>query len=461
MFDYMSIDNSPTKVFTTAESLSGGAFTAVALAASGITTAGASSVAVGLLTGENELPIPEGEDVTVQVTGGGYWITGESISAGDLLTSGAGGVAKKAAGGDFIFAQAMAGGASRLEVNFMEKIFRKTMLYKSGVEYGDYSMNHVLGCAHGCNYPCYAFRNMKRFGMVKDYQDWCQPKLVANTLELLDQEIPRLKGKIKSVQLCFNTDPFMLGFDEVQQMSLAAIKKLNDNGITCSVLTKGILPIKLGFLLKANEIGISLVSLSEDFRKQYEPNSAPYFDRIQALRRLCGAGCKTWVSIEPFPTPNIFKQDLEEIFDDINFVDRVVFGKWNYGRASGFPNWKNFYNAAAQKVIDFCELYGIDCHIKDGTVSKLNLFDRNGCRLKLGDTVRILADECNKYGNFTPDDDAWWEFNETGVVRLNSRTNLFELVSENCLEYCYWELERNFPDGMKISFLEVIKEVNH
>ena len=116
MFDYMSIDTSPTKVFTTAESLSGGAFTAVALSASGITTAGASSVAVGLLTGENELPIPEGEDVTVQVTGGGYWVTGESISAGDLLTSGAGGVAKKAASGDFIFAQAMSGGASSAAV---------------------------------------------------------------------------------------------------------------------------------------------------------------------------------------------------------------------------------------------------------------------------------------------------------------------------------------------------------
>ena len=25
---------------------------------------------------------------------------------------------------------------------------RKTMLYKTGVEYGDYTMNHVQGCAH-------------------------------------------------------------------------------------------------------------------------------------------------------------------------------------------------------------------------------------------------------------------------------------------------------------------------
>ena len=33
-------------------------------------------------------------------------------------------------------------------------IERKTMLYKTGVEYGDYTMNHIQGCAHGCKYPC-------------------------------------------------------------------------------------------------------------------------------------------------------------------------------------------------------------------------------------------------------------------------------------------------------------------
>ena len=112
MFDYMSIDTSPAKVFTTAESLSGGAFTAVKIDSDGVVTAGASSVAVGLLTSENELPILENEDVTVQISGGGYFLTAESIAAGDLLTSGAGGKAVKATTGDFIFAQAMSGGAS-------------------------------------------------------------------------------------------------------------------------------------------------------------------------------------------------------------------------------------------------------------------------------------------------------------------------------------------------------------
>lgn len=105
-------------------------------------------------------------------------------------------------------------------------IQRKTMLYKTGVEYGDYTMNFVQGCSHGCKYPCYAYLQKKRFGQVDDYNDWCKPKLISNTLALLDKEIPRLKDKIKSVQLCFSTDPFMYGYKEVENMAIESIKKI-------------------------------------------------------------------------------------------------------------------------------------------------------------------------------------------------------------------------------------------
>lgn len=65
----------------------------------------------------------------------------------------------------------------------------------------------------------------KRFGTVKTYEEWCEPKLVSNTLELLDNEIPKLKDKIKSVQLCFTTDPFMENYPEVKELSLKSIRK--------------------------------------------------------------------------------------------------------------------------------------------------------------------------------------------------------------------------------------------
>lgn len=254
----------------------------------------------------------------------------------------------------------------------MKTIKRQSMLYKTGVEYGDYTINHVQGCAHGCKYPCYAMQMAKRFGKVKTYEEWCEPKLAENTLEILDKEIPKLKDKIKSVQLCFTTDPFMYGYDEVSDMSIKIIRKLNENGIKCSVLTKGILPASLANFSKENEYGITLVSLSEEFRNEYEPNTATFQDRIQALRALHEAGCYTWVSIEPYPTPNIIQQDFDEILNAIGFVDKIIFGRMHYNRTvTEYENHKEFFNNLADKVVEFCKSRDKEYHIKRKTISEL------------------------------------------------------------------------------------------
>ncbi len=252
----------------------------------------------------------------------------------------------------------------------MEKIKRKTMLYKTGVEYGDYTINHVQGCAHGCKFPCYAMMMAKRFGKAKTYEEWCEPKLVKNALEILDKEIPKLKDKISSVHLCFTTDPFMYGYDEISHMSIEIIRKLNAAGIKCTVLTKGILPAELTILSDENEYGITLISLDETFRKEMEPNTAPYQDRIAALRALHDAGCKTWVSIEPYPTPNFIEQDINEILEVISFCDKIIFGRLNYNKkVSEYNGYKNFFNSVAEQVIEYCRINNKKCHIKDGTIT--------------------------------------------------------------------------------------------
>jgi len=253
----------------------------------------------------------------------------------------------------------------------MKTITRKTMLYKTGVEYGDYTMNHVLGCAHGCKFPCYAYLMKKRFGEIVSYEDWLEPRLVSNTLELLDTEIPRLRDKIKSVQLCFTTDPFMCGYPEIEEMSIAAIKKLNAAGIKCSILTKGILPIQLAEFSKENEYGITLISLDESFRSRMEPGAVAYVDRLAALRALHDMGCKTWISMEPYPTPNLVEQDIASLLDAVSFADKIIFGRINYNKAvTAFPDHKVFYNEQAQTVITFCEAHGTEYHIKEGTITE-------------------------------------------------------------------------------------------
>ena len=250
-------------------------------------------------------------------------------------------------------------------------INRSNLLYKSKVEYADFCINHVDGCSHGCRFPCYAFNMAKRFGKVKTYEEWCKPKLVKNSLQLLDKEIPKYKNQIKFVHLCFTTDPFMYKQPEISEMTLKIIEKLNQNNIKCTVLTKGIYPRDLTEIKKYgrnNEYGITIVSLNESFRKIFEPNSSNYLARIKALKKLHDFGLRTWVSMEPYPTPNLVKQDLLKILREISFVDNIIFGKLNYNvKSSSFIDNKDFYEEQARIVEKFCKIKRIKYHIKYGT----------------------------------------------------------------------------------------------
>lgn len=229
-------------------------------------------------------------------------------------------------------------------------------------------MNHVQGCSHGCKYPCYASPMARRFGRAKTYEDWCRPSIVDNTLELLRKELPRHRHEIEQVQHCFTTDPFMVGYPEIAKMSIEAIKLINEYDIPCHVLTKGILPIELKDLDDINRYGITLVTLDDEFHNEMEPGAASIEGRLAALRALSDVGCKTWVSMEPYPTPNVHEQELRPILDAVSFTDRIVFGRVHYDRrTSGYADLDAFYRGTAQTVRDFCAEHDIDCHIKKGT----------------------------------------------------------------------------------------------
>ena len=194
-----------------------------------------------------------------------------------------------------------------------KKIKRKSLLYKSKVEYGSWTINHVEGCKHGCDFPCYAFMMSKRFGRVKTYEDWLKPKVVENSIDLLRKELKRYKDKIDYIHLSFMTDPFMYDIDtgdlvpEVKELTLEIIKLINKNGIRVTTLTKGFYPEELisPQFSRDNEYGITLVSLNPDFKEEFEPFTSSYEKRIKSLKKLHEVGYKTWVSIEPYPTPNL------------------------------------------------------------------------------------------------------------------------------------------------------------
>ncbi len=122
-----------------------------------------------------------------------------------------------------------------------------------------------------------------------------------------------------------------------------------------------------------NEYGITLVTLDETFREKWEPGAAPLTYRLNRLKWLHDNGLKTWVSMEPYPTPNILAQDISKLLESVSFVDRIVFGRMNYNtKVTECVDYAGFYRGAAEKVKDLCRQHGIECVIKEGTVRHEN-----------------------------------------------------------------------------------------
>ncbi len=261
----------------------------------------------------------------------------------------------------------------------MEYITRKSLLNKSKVEYADYAVNHCAFCSHGCTFNCYAQGASKVTGEIKKNEEWFKPKLVSNALALLEIDIPKKKEIIRCVHLSFMTDPFMYGvaYKEVNDLSLKIIRRLNKDGIKCATITKGKSPIELAKLSKKNEYGITLTTIRKTARLKLEPHACPTKSRINALYELHKAGMKTWLSLEPYLTPNFVKQDIHELLDAASFVDKIIFGRLNYNAKVGeYKDYKNFYNEHAVAVVEYCEKNGKKCFIKEKTITDDKLLQK-------------------------------------------------------------------------------------
>lgn len=168
--------------------------------------------------------------------------------------------------------------------------------------------------------------------------------------------------KPEGVFLSFATDPFI---DINKQKSAELIHLLTiAKNIRVATLSKvGLIDADI-YKFKVRN-GMTIVSDNEEFRKKFEPNASSINHRIQSLKIASNVGCYTWVSLEPFPTPKIFEQNIEELLSKIDFVDFIIFGKWNYDARA---NDKIFYSESVNKFNKYCSEVGIRHFVKSDTL---------------------------------------------------------------------------------------------
>lgn len=213
-----------------------------------------------------------------------------------------------------------------------------------------YACNVAYGCPNTCSY-CYVPYIEK--GKVR-YSKQTPLELVSKQLE---------SGlKPEGVFLSFATDPFheKIVIDTIELLSLLKINKIKTATLSKieAIPWEGIMS------------GMTIVSLDEKFRKKHEKKAKPIEKRINWLKHIKVKGkYPVWISMEPYPTPEIWNQDIIELLEQLKFVDFIIFGKWNYDKRG---NNKDFYKECVEKFTSFCSSNNIRYHIKSDTMKFIN-----------------------------------------------------------------------------------------
>ena len=241
----------------------------------------------------------------------------------------------------------------------IREIQAKSILSKSRVY--DYVVNPYVGCEHACTY-CYA-RFMKRFsGHAEPWGQFVDVKI--NALDLLSADIKKKKrGRVWVSGVC---DPYQ-PLEWRYKLTRRCLEILVENGWPVVVQTRSPLVIRDRDILEKAadlEVGISVTTALEKFRKLFEPSAPPIRERIRALDELHRAGIRTFAMIAPLlPGAGLLPLLLK------GKVDCILVDRMNYN----YANWvyrtyqiedkcsPDFFAREVRELGANCAELGVEC----------------------------------------------------------------------------------------------------
>jgi len=222
-----------------------------------------------------------------------------------------------------------------------------------------HAVNVAYGCTGGCLY-CYGPRFSRQ-----TRENWMKVRYPKDPpVELVKKQLarnPLVDGaEVKGVFISFMTDPYL---PLVRKLTEPLIKYLVDRGIRVATSSK----------MEVSDVpgvrnGMTILSLDRSFSEMYEPWVASPISRLMDLRKAHGWGEYTWVSLEPCPCRGIWTQDIRNLLNSLNFVDRLILGKWNYDPRAETDEAREDYGRTVATFRDFCEDHGIRYHVKSETL---------------------------------------------------------------------------------------------
>lgn len=212
------------------------------------------------------------------------------------------------------------------------EIYVKRALSKSGLEGTDYALNPYRGCEHRCIY-CYS-----PYVLHMPLEEWNEVVYVKRNLPtVLNKELKKRKGIITIGTV---TDAYQPA-EEVYEITRKSLEVLKKHRRRISILTKSSLILRDMDILKNMdaEIGVTITTMREEWRKKIEPNASPIPERFQVLEEFKDRAI-TYAFIGPI-FPKILLDDIQDLLLNLSKVgvSYVIFDRFRYKKGMQLPQY--------------------------------------------------------------------------------------------------------------------------
>jgi DNA repair photolyase len=166
-----------------------------------------------------------------------------------------------------------------------------------------WSLNPYMGCVHRCTF-CYVRHFEQRADRPADDRYGRSIRVKTNIADVLRRELARPSWERDEVALGTATDPYQPAEGRFR-LTRACLLELAGSGTPFSIVTRGPLVVRdIDVLQGAStqvdvSVYFSVPTLDERVWRTTEPGTSPPRSRLEAVRRLSGAGIDVGVGMAP------------------------------------------------------------------------------------------------------------------------------------------------------------------
>src|ERR671936_2511512 len=187
-------------------------------------------------------------------------------------------------------------------VRYTEITVKSALTRVRGMPYFSWSLNPYFGCSHSCAY-CYAreYHAKRDKDTGRGFDREIEVKI--NFPDLLRDELKHLRLR-ETVALGTATDPYQR-CEGRYRLTRRTLEALVESALPLVIVTKGTLVVRDTDLLVrlAHQVAVrvcfSIGSVDADLARKVEPDTPPPASRLEAMRRLRGAGLDAGVLAAP------------------------------------------------------------------------------------------------------------------------------------------------------------------